>query len=53
MKDYIHLYNRRDSHYSLSQSRSRALVFLGAMGWTFFVGVLIGAWMGMAFGGVA
>lgn len=53
MKDYIHLYNRRQPHYSLSQSRSRALVFLGAMGWTFTVGVLIGAAMGMAYGGVS
>lgn len=47
MNDYAPTYNRRKAHYALSESRNRALVFLGVMAFTFAVGALIGASMGL------
>jgi len=47
MNDYAPIYNRRQAHYSLTEARHKALVFLGAMTFTFTVGALVGASMGL------
>lgn len=52
MNDYAPMINRRNAHYALTESRQRALLFLASMGWTFAVGVLIGAVIGLWWAGV-